>query len=112
MTTATITTPTTTQELLGQVFVRTWGYDQTNINFYLVTKATAKTITLTAIGAHRDENGYLAPAVWNLTGEILPRKKPSFSKHGVWVRINSYSGASLWDGTPQADTQTYGGCGH
>jgi len=107
----TITMMHTTQDLVGQVFVRNWGYDQTNIDFYLVTKATAKTITLIEVGAVRDEQGYLTPDV-TVQGEVLAHKKPSFSKNGVWVRINSFSGASLWGGTPQADTWTYGGAGH
>ncbi len=101
----------TTQDLVGEVFVSNWGYDQTNIDFYLVTAATPKRITLTAIGAHRDADGYLTPNP-AVKGEVLKNKKPNFFTHGVWVKLTTFSGAFLWDGKPEADTWTCGGAGH
>jgi hypothetical protein len=102
----------TAQDLLGAVFVCNWGYDQTNIDFYMITKVTPKTVTLTQIGATRDEKGYLWPNTEVLTDKVLKNKKPKFYSHGVWINITTYSGAGLWDGKGQADTWTYGGGGH
>lgn len=33
----------------GDIFVRSWGYDQTNVDFYEVVKVAAKTVTLIPI---------------------------------------------------------------
>lgn len=35
---------------IGQIFYSSWGYDQTNIDFYKVIRKTAKTIELQQIG--------------------------------------------------------------
>lgn len=35
----------------NDIVYNTWGYDQTNIDFYRVTKVTAKFVTLEAIGS-------------------------------------------------------------
>ena len=36
--------------VLGTVFVASWGYDQTNVDFYKVTKVTPKGVRLRKIG--------------------------------------------------------------
>ena len=33
----------------GDIFVSSWGYDQTNVDFYEVVKVAAKTVTLIPI---------------------------------------------------------------
>ena len=54
---------------IGDIFYNSWGYDQTNIDFYQVISTTAKTITLRAIkGASDDFNTY------HLTGTTVPVK--------------------------------------
>jgi hypothetical protein len=35
---------------IGDVIVNTWGYEQTNVNYYKVVKVTAKTISIVEIG--------------------------------------------------------------
>lgn len=37
------------QNLVGRYFVSHWGYDQTNIDFYKVVKATAKSVFVTHV---------------------------------------------------------------
>jgi hypothetical protein len=40
---------------LGDIIVNTWGYDQTNVDFYQVTKLTTKTIEVKEIGQKIEE---------------------------------------------------------
>jgi len=35
----------------GSVFYRSWGYDQTNVDFYVVVSVTPKTVVLQACGS-------------------------------------------------------------
>ena len=54
---------------IGDIFYNSWGYDQTNIDFYQVVATTAKTITLRAIkSSNNDYNAYY------MTGSKLPAK--------------------------------------
>jgi hypothetical protein len=100
---------------IGDIMYSTWGYDQTNVDFYRVAKITktGKSVTLVPIGQviYKSENplaeyvipsdnksGYGAPItrrikVWDWNGQ----KKVS-------VKLNSYASASLWNGTPILQT--------
>ncbi|NQJ68527.1 hypothetical protein HO543_01450 [Streptococcus suis] len=69
--------------LVGDVLCSTWGYDQTNYDFYKVIKVTAKTITIEKM------NGFDR-------GTILKNKKTKcYMKDGseYLVSLNSYSNA-------------------
>lgn len=92
----------------GQIFVESWGYDQTNIDFYQVISVKGVTATLQAIEAERVETismqGKATPIKDSFTGKPFQKRvadygggRPSFSgvAHG-WL--------SLWDGTPQSWT--------
>lgn len=108
------------KNLVGKVLYSSWGYDQTNIDFFLVTKATAKTITFVAIGATRDEAGYLYPnpAVthpqdWK-PAEYTNKRVRIYggNKSFVGIKVSDYANAYPWGGSGLADTYTYGNCGH
>lgn len=101
---------------VGDVLVSSWGYDQTNIDFYEVVKVTPKMVSIVRIKAKRDEALRLLPLLGS--GDL---SKASRHKVKSWgrapsdeyaVRLTSYSWAHLWDGGPKADTYTYGGAGH
>jgi len=88
----------------GDILYSSWGYEQTNIDFYQVTKVVSnKTVKIRRINSSFEEQ----------TGFMSGRKvavKDSFKEgseemlkrvnEGNWISLNSYSGASLWDGTP------------
>ena len=110
----------------GDFFVSSWGYDQTNITYYIVTKVTAKTVTLAEVYNRYISQDALArdcPSVsydsysdYALpTNEIKERAKPTRrklkeSEHwGLMTNISSYSFARIWDGKPHRQTaQGYG----
>ena len=53
----------------GDVFVSSWGYEQTNGDFYEVVRTTAKYIFLVALLSHREKIHYMqytAMPVWGV----------------------------------------------
>jgi hypothetical protein len=86
---------------LGDIFCSTWGYEQTNVDFFIVVKLTDKTVWLHPIGSQTVENcgwesNYVKPDPVHLKGEVI-RRKLQQSKHGVFVSINSFAWAKLVD---------------
>lgn len=125
---------------VGDFFVCSWGYDQTNVDFYKVVGLTAKgvkiqkwssatvsdngpTTYVTAGGAPamrrwmvRDEEGR---PVWDEEGHIkyevetapvLTKRLSSYGEGSLYVRISDYASAHKWEGQPQYETGS--GYGH
>lgn len=76
---------------VGDVLVSSWGYDQTNIDYYQVTRRTAKTVSIRPIAGDRGSND-------GWTGDCVPkpgRFTGPESQHKVTpqnsVRIASYA---------------------
>jgi hypothetical protein len=94
-----MTTETTIKIQLGTIFCDSWGYDQTNVDFYEVTKIISdKTFEITAISCQRLEEN---------EEKVIP---VSQAYHGepMRKRLNKYGGISLpygsarlWDGKPK-----------
>lgn len=86
---------------VGAVFSSSWGYEQTNVDFYRVTKVTRATITLEQIDSCYQATG---PLTGQVTPDLdSPGRKPITRRlrHiGGSVRINSFARAHLWDGRP------------
>ncbi|NYJ18122.1 hypothetical protein [Nesterenkonia sandarakina] len=111
-TTATHTAQTATAEAhglpVGTVLVSSWGYGQTNIDFYEVTKATAKTVMIRPISLAK-ENGeswgtYTAtPKRGEFTGDAF-RCKVQDPHSQPWVKINSFAMARPIDEEAQHGT--------
>lgn len=106
----------------GNILYSSWGYDQTNINFYQVTKVVSdKTVELREICSKNvgDSNygstnevvavkdAFLAPRnEYDKRGlPILKRPRPDNT-----VKLSSYEWAWLWSGKPQQETAS--GWGH
>jgi len=91
---------------VGQVLYSSWGYDQTNIDWYEVTKILGKRyveirpISSVAVGEQGGPQQGTAPAVGKYTGEPM-RKAAGFDNS---IRIASYAFAHPWDGEPQQET--------
>lgn len=89
----------------GQIYVESWGYDQTNIDFYQVVSVKGASALIRAIEQNTTETGFMSGKTFPVKDHFksgLIRKRvmnygdgrPSFSgcAHG-WL--------TLWDGTPQ-----------
>lgn len=88
---------------IGDIFVSTWGYEQTNVNFYQVIKATAKTVIVREIRRKREDGGawgqYKAmPKKDDFRSEPM-RRRVDHSSDRPSIRID-YHFARLWDGKP------------
>lgn len=89
----------------GDIFYNSWGYDQTNIDFYQVVSTTAKTITLRAIkGTINDYNAYhmygsTVAVKDSFCSDELIRKTP-YLMGGEWRVSFEFGAGSQWDGSP------------
>lgn len=137
------TQPETVTVKVGDFFYSSWGYDQTNVDFYKVVGLTpsGKSVRVqqwTSALAPGTESGgpqeYVVPGespatytdwsavtegmdYWEqqeakVTREVPVETKRLNTKYSgrAYFSVNSYSAASLWDGTPKY--QTGFGWGH
>ena len=91
----------------GDILVSSWGYDQTNIDFYEVVKVTEKTATLIELKSNRVEDGYMHYRVTPIpgSGHGKPFRRRILGCLEVPAcRINDSEFARLWDGTAKAGT--------
>ncbi len=89
---------------VNDIMVCSWGYDQTNIDFYQVVGVKNKRVTLREIGgkmSHRDGcspmSGYTIPTPNDFIGE--PFEKLVTVNNGI--KLSSYQWASVWSGEPK-----------
>lgn len=89
----------------GDIFYNSWGYEQTNIDFYQVVSTTAKTITLRKIkGITEDYNahhmtGTKKAAKDSFCSSETIRKTP-YLFGGEWCVNFEYGAGAQWDGRP------------
>jgi hypothetical protein len=93
---------------VGDIVVETWGYDQTNADFYRVLATTAKSCRLRRLASEEIESrplamsGHARPldAFDEGSIEFLARIKPTLWD-GQEPYVNTpHGGAGRWDGNP------------
>lgn len=88
---------------VGDILRTSWGYDQTNIDFYQVTELRGKcNVIIREIGQEQHQTTGLdswttMPALNSFRGEPMLKRV----QEGNCIRIASYAMASLWSGKPQ-----------
>lgn len=97
---------------LGDILYSSWGYDQTNIDFYqIVGLAGKQTVKLQKIvSAIVSKDGGPGTYVSAVKGQFVSEKMTTHRATNDHVRINSYASAYLWDGKPKYETAS--GWGH
>jgi len=92
----------------GDIFVATWGYDQTNANFFQVTNVTTKSVKVRPI-----KSKTIDKKDQSMTSHAIPMKN-SFDGASKTKRIYLYEGREMfqagdsmgsaeeWDGQPVA----------
>ena len=93
---------------LGDIFHFSWGYEQTNVDFYQVIEKSGRMLTLREIGqksTDRETGNSMADYRVAVKDAFLPDKKPikkllQFSGNTPYIRIESFGWCSLWDGDP------------
>lgn len=109
---------------VGDILYSSWGYDQTNIEFFKVVKTSEFSVWIQKVGskvvevtgwAHQDvvptDTSTYEVKNWDAPGyttNVYPirRYKIQKSYSGYGVSLNSYSAAFLWDGKPKGQSQT------
>lgn len=100
---------------VGDILSSSWGYEQTNVEYYEVRKVTGSIIVIQGLKnkvvRSSGHEVYVVPDLGQYKGEILRRKfSPTYSPEGYSVRIHASSTAYKWDGRPEG--QTAAGWGH
>lgn len=85
--------------VVGQVLRAMWGYDQTNIDYYQVTRIVSpRTVEIRKIGAQREETAFMVgrclPMEDHFTGEPMIKRANARNS----VKITSYCSAHPWKG--------------
>lgn len=96
---------------VGDVLEASWGYDQTNVDFYKVVKATAKTVWLkslkqTYVSAASSLSEFVSASDEFESDEVYKRKV-HFGSYGPAVRMTQYKFAYLWDSKPKFQSHTH-----
>lgn len=106
---------------MGDILCCSWGYDQTNVDFYQVIKVTTASVRVRQIksrivegqAANRTQNKVMpCPGQWddeNAAGK-LHRVRRDSDRLRWMIDISSYSTAYSWDGA--AESETASGYGH
>jgi hypothetical protein len=84
----------------GVILVSSWGYEQTNVDFYRVASVKKSTVTLEQL-----TNKVVSSDAWS-SGRVIPGDDiKAITKHIVrsaCIRINSYKALyNIWDGKPE-----------
>jgi hypothetical protein len=96
--------------VVGDIVINTWGYEQTNADFYQVVSVTEKTISIRAIEDTVTETGFMCghavprPDVFKAESPVLVKRPRDASIHGPhWVKGSvpfEFGAAHWWDGLP------------
>ncbi len=95
---------------VGDILTSSWGYDQTNVNFYRVTKVLGKFVELEEVSSKMvaqdsSMSGYVVPEFRTPNepslrheGKTLRKLVQGTSADDMYVKIESFEFAYLWDG--------------
>lgn len=94
---------------VDDVLYSSWGYEQTNITYYRVVKATDKSVSLVEMPVVRGpETSFMTNMVepdLNATLNSKPiRRLVKGTPDSPCVRISSFEFASKWDGRPRRES--------
>lgn len=93
---------------VGQIFYDSWGYEQTNIDFYEVVRTTGKTVWLKEIAAEKKYTGDMVGTTTAIPKKYISEEMKKSVLWGDWNTKNngfylksSYGGMSPWNGEPK-----------
>lgn len=83
---------------VGDIFFNSWGYEQTNVDFYQVVAITAKSVKVREIGQQSEETGFMS-------GRTMAKKDHFISEKVMTKKVNSDGSIAMrhgycgkWDG--------------
>ena len=99
---------------VGDILYTSWGYDQTNVNFYQITEIVgSRTVKLREVRQSIDHTECYSDYVMPVKNEFMtgPRGEEMTKRvTNGYVKISSCQSASKWDGKPKYQTAL--GFGH
>lgn len=89
----------------GDILSASWGYDQTNVDWYRVTKRTGSRVYLQRLQGIETETGFMCgtsvPGEPTSAAPFYRKVKDGYAAgQAESVKINSYTWAYKWDGRP------------
>jgi hypothetical protein len=97
---------------VGDIFSASWGYDQTNVDYYKVTRTTKCTADLVKIGKIRIDGSHVSPSPSSESEETFTRKRIKAGYKGEpCIRIDSSRHTSRC-AVDSVDYETPWGFGH
>ncbi|MGS0621257.1 hypothetical protein [Xanthomonas oryzae] len=87
---------------VGAVLVSSYGYEQTNVDFYQVVAVQNRTVTLRELVQDRQDTGHMSGTTTPVPGQYTkaePIRKRVNPRNGVKLSSSSY--AHPWDGRPK-----------
>lgn len=97
---------------VGDIFSASWGYDQTNVDYYKVTRVTKCTADLVKIGKIRVDDSHVSPSPNSESDETFTRKRIKAGYKGEpCIRIDSSRRTSRC-AVDSVDYETPWGFGH
>jgi hypothetical protein len=98
----------------GDILYSSWGYDQTNVNFYEVVGVVGKQVLIREVESKvvRRERGsdYVVAVPGRFKGAPLKKVPQKGYRDEPYVKIDQSQTAYLWDGKPKYETGS--GYGH
>lgn len=85
---------------VGSIFVTSWGYDQTNVEWYEITHIKGCTVRLRQIAAQVIETGYMSGSTTPVKGAFIGEELTRIVR-GTGIRIHDSATAYLSDGGAQ-----------
>jgi hypothetical protein len=88
----------------GEILYDSWGYDQTNVDFYQVVKVGAKSVKVREVAmknvgeAQRGDYGYCEAVKDSFVSEKVSTKILKLSRDGKNIYVGDLS---IWDGQPK-----------
>lgn len=96
-------TKTNTMPKVGDIFSSSWGYDQTNVDFYQVVKVLNKSVEVQRISGNEVPTGMMQGETTPCVGAFCGEPKRHLIKFGSdgrpGFRVNSFAWAFLTDAT-------------
>lgn len=100
---------------VGDVFVSSWGWDQTNVDFYKVvakTGARVKVVKIGKIAVSDDDHRSSVSVIPNKTvteGPVMTKAIRAGYGGEAYFKVETYAYARRWDGTPKHETSYWAG---
>jgi len=92
---------------VGDLFNRSWGYDQTNVNWYEVTAVRGKALEVREIGQLRSDTGNMSGKCVPEPGRYIGEPQRCMAQPGR-IKINHYAHAYFVAPTMVGGVKTYG----